>query len=386
VGLAVIVGLGTLAITTPCALASSRYAEPKNVQIGMAHSWSLTIGSSTSAAQRAFGVVAREPRHAVILVKCFWAFVLPFVLATAGFRVVGQRGMRGRLWCGLLCAAMAVSPLAIPAERRLLRFLAAMTVASQGAKLYDHRLDCLRGRKTRLREYLGFLVNPFVIVRRCLTLEPRPPRTKNLQGLVGGICGLAAGVVLCRHVFVIDWSNIPFLVEHSAKMFAFYVALFSGLSAGSAGWRLLGGSARDYMNRPYLARTPGGFWRRYNRISQQFFAEDIFKSLDHRLGGPDRILTVFVVSAVVHEYVFGIATGRIQGYQTAFFLLQGVAVTATARVRPRGRLAILWATATALFMLVSSTLFFASMQGVVPFYARPFGGWSWEGWTRHESP
>jgi D-alanyl-lipoteichoic acid acyltransferase DltB (MBOAT superfamily) len=140
------------------------------------------------------------------------------------------------------------------------------------------------------------------------------------------------------------------------------------------------------MHRPYLARTPADFWRRYNRNFQQFFAEDLFKSLDHRLGGPARIVIVFLFSAVLHEYVFGIATGRIQGYQTAFFLLQGVAVAGTARARPIGRLAILWAAATAVFMLLSSMVFFASMQGVVPFYARTFGSWSWHGWNRQEPP
>jgi hypothetical protein len=38
----------------------------------------------------------------------------------------------------------------------------------------------------------------------------------------------------------------------------------------------------------------------------------------------------------MHEYIFGMAIGRVQGYQTAFFLLQGVAVAATARVKAKG--------------------------------------------------
>jgi hypothetical protein len=37
-----------------------------------------------------------------------------------------------------------------------------------------------------------------------------------------------------------------------------------------------GGSARDYMDRPFLARTPAEFWRRYNRNVQQFFLHDVF--------------------------------------------------------------------------------------------------------------
>jgi D-alanyl-lipoteichoic acid acyltransferase DltB (MBOAT superfamily) len=230
------------------------------------------------------------------------------------------------------------------------------------------------------------MANPFIVVRRRLAFEPRPARAADVRNLVGGLCGLAAGVAAGRQIFVVDWCKAPFLLEHSAKLIALYVPTLSGLAAGAAGWRLFGGSARDYMNRPYLARSPADFWRRYNRNFQQFFLEDVFHTLDGRLGRPARIMIVFSVSAMLHEYVFGIATGRVQGYQTAFFLLQGIAVAGTTRVRPRGWQAIPWATGTALFVLLSSTLFFASMHGVVPFYSRPFGGWSWEGWTRLETP
>jgi hypothetical protein len=43
----------------------------------------------------------------------------------------------------------------------------------------------------------------------------------------------------------------------------------------------------------------------------------------------------FAVSAVVHEYVFGVSLGRVQGYQTLFFLLQGLGVAATVRLQRR---------------------------------------------------
>ena len=314
------------------------------------------------------------------------AFVLPFLVATAGFPVVGQRGATGRLWFALLCAAMAFCPVSLPVEHRLLRFLAALTVVIQGFKLYDLRLDLLHGRHVRFPEYLTFLANPFVAVRRRLSFEPRPTRAVYGWRLMVGICGLAVGVVAGRQVFVADWSKAPFLLEHSTKMIAFYVPTLSALSASVAGWRLLGGSARDYMNRPYLARTPADFWHRYNRNFQQFFLEDVFNTLDNRLSRPVKIMIVFALSAMLHEYVFGIATGRVQGYQTAFFLLQGISVAATMRVRPRGWRAIPWAMGTTLFVLLCSTLFFASMQGVVPFYSRPVGGWSWQGWTRYQTP
>jgi hypothetical protein len=57
----VAVSLRAWTITTPCARAPRRDAEPKNFPIGIAHSWSWAIGSSTGAAQRSFdGVVSRR--------------------------------------------------------------------------------------------------------------------------------------------------------------------------------------------------------------------------------------------------------------------------------------------------------------------------------------
>jgi hypothetical protein len=65
----------------------------------------------------------------------------------------------------------------------------------------------------------------------------------------------------------------------------------------------------------------------------------------------------------------------VQGYQTGFFLLQGVAVAATARIKARGWRAVPWTAATFGFNLLSSVLFFASMNGLVPFYARGLPAW-----------
>ena len=119
----------------------------------------------------------------------------------------------------------------------------------------------------------------------------------------------------------------------------------------------------------FLARTPAEFWRFYNRPVGQFFHEYVFKTL----GGPRRpvlaVFLTFVISGVIHEYLFDVPARRILGTQMAFFLIQGVAVIARLRVRPRG-----WAAAPAViltfaFNLLTARVFLASMHAVVPFYA-----------------
>jgi D-alanyl-lipoteichoic acid acyltransferase DltB (MBOAT superfamily) len=128
------------------------------------------------------------------------------------------------------------------------------------------------------------------------------------------------------------------------------------------------------MANPFAARTPADFWKRYNRPAQQFLYEDVFKPLGGRRSPVRATLATFLVSAIIHEYVFDIAVGRVQGYQAAFFLIQGLAVAATLRVRPAGRAAVPWVVGTFAFNLATSVLFFASIGEVLPFYARRGAG------------
>ena len=86
------------------------------------------------------------------------------------------------------------------------------------------------------------------------------------------------------------------------------------------------------------------------------------------------MLVVFAASAAIHEYLFAVALGRVEGYQSAFFLAQGVAAALTMRLRPRGPAAAVGIAATLAFNLATSVLFFASVDGMVPFYDRSRSG------------
>ena len=85
-------------------------------------------------------------------------------------------------------------------------------------------------------------------------------------------------------------------------------------------------------------------------------------------------LGVFLVSGLLHEYVFATALGRVQGYQLAFFSIQGIGVVLTARARPPRAVGI---PATLAFLGLTSILFFASVQGFGPFYQEGLPSWLW---------
>ncbi|WP_426305111.1 MBOAT family O-acyltransferase [Acidovorax facilis] len=313
----------------------------------------------------------------------FAGFLAPYLLAIACFPQLSHRGKVSYARSGLLLGGwllIVLSPWLIPAEESLARFLAAMGATLIAAKVIDACLDQRRKAPPTWKEFLTFLTNPFALVRRCLPLERPVPAHTNLLRLVLGSMGCAMGIALLNGLFRVDWQRWPFLLEHTSKVTALMVAIVSGLSAATALWRWSGGAAREYMDHPFAARTPADFWRRYNRNMQQFFWEDIFKPLRGHRTPVRTTLLVFGVSALLHELIFYAAIGRVQGYQTVFFALHGVASAMTLRVRARNVwAAIPWISATLAFNLTSSVLFFASIHQVTPFYARGLPEWL-QGW------
>ena len=235
------------------------------------------------------------------------------------------------------------------------------------AKLYDvfraADLHCQKG----LRSYMIWLPNCFWLVGR--KVPPSQPRRRDWNRLPGKIVLAAGSVAILVFVFTYDWPTCPFALEHGVKVAVTYSAVVSLTGLGAIAYRLLGGVALDFMASPAAAPTPAEFWRRWNRPAQQFLQEYAFRpagGLHHPIRAT---LVTFAVSAVVHEYVFGIAAGQFQGWQALFFLSQGVAATLTFRSRPTGWSRAIGTFLTISFNLAAAVLFFKSVNMILPFYS-----------------
>jgi hypothetical protein len=151
---------------------------------------------------------------------------------------------------------IALSPCLIPTRNPLPRALAAVNAVVVAVKLFDVCHDVQRGTPSGWRQFVTFLLNPFLLVRRCLPAEPRPSVRSDLLSAAGGALGLAAGITLLRAMFRTDWGGRPFLAEHVVKVAAFFLVVFSGLALAAASWRLLGGPARAVQR---SSGSAGGF-------------------------------------------------------------------------------------------------------------------------------
>jgi hypothetical protein len=302
-------------------------------------------------------------------------FLVPFVVAAAAYPGLLRCGRCLWLITFGTCVLIVSSPWFIPADAPLVRFIASISAAVLAIKFIDAARDVQRGRPPSWRAFADFLAHPFTHVRRSLVQERRPSRRESLLTVLAASTTCALAAALLWALLQMDWSDVPFLVEHAGKAAALMLMVTSALGAAAALWRLGGGTARDYMDRPFIATTPAEFWRRYNRNVHQFFWQDVFGGRRSRSAPIRSILLIFALSALLHEFIFLAAIGEVQGYQTAFFLLQGLAAAATARVRVKGWRVVPWMAGTLVFNLLSSVLFFASLHQVAPIYAHGLPLW-----------
>jgi len=270
---------------------------------------------------------------------------------------------------------VSACPFIIVPKMMLGRGLAGMFTIWILVKAYDLEAQAIRGKQPSFPQFLQFSINGFWLVIQRRPAEMRLTAMQNAKLLIGRSAVALVSIALCIIVFKTDWTHRPFVVEHIAKVCTFYLALMWSTNAAAAAWRLAGGIALDPFDDPALARTPGQFWRGWNRPAAQFFHEHVFNRAGGRRHLVRATLVTFAVSALIHEYLFCIALGRPQGFQLAFFMLQGFAVIVTLKIHPRGRQALLWTLITFAFELAVSVLFFASVNHVLPFYSRPLPGW-----------
>lgn len=291
--------------------------------------------------------------------------------AAACFYPALRLGRRPRLVALLILSGVVLcSPLVIPARARPLRLLATVLAVMPAVKLWDlhrGRMECSR---PRLGQFLLYLPNPFNIVWRHVIVERTPAVRADLLRVALGAIGSAGAAFVFFVVFAAPWRHLPLALEHCTKLPALFLLILVLPNTLAAAYRVVGIPATDFSDNFFLARTPAEFWRGYNRPAAQFFYHDLFKALHGSRRPVLAALATFAFSGLVHEYVFDLPAGRVQGYQMAFFMIQGVVSVAAARLRPTGWRAVLCNLATIAFMLATGALFFASMNECIPFYAR----------------
>ena len=185
-------------------------------------------------------------------------------------------------------------------------------------------------------------------------------------------CAYTIAIIGCFLIVIavwgFAWQRYPWAIEHCVKVMAICGFIQFGSNIGASTLRLLGILASDFSGWFVAAATPAEFWRRWNKPAGRFLFEYVFVPAGgwHHLYLA--VMATFCLNGLIHEYVFGIAAGRVLGWAFPFFLIQGLATAATMRLRPRGWGRVTGIVLTLLFNLATSVLLFACVNAVVPFY------------------
>ncbi len=302
---------------------------------------------------------------------CLAGFVLALLFLPALRWPVWPRAAAG----GLLGTALLLAPLIIGPEQPLDRAIAAVFTGTWAIKMYDVYRGASFGSILPLRRYLLFLVIPFCHVARLWDDAPIQPRRQSLRRVLrGSMLGAAAGASLI--IFDLGaLGAVSFLLEHSARITLIFAAVAGCADAAFGLYCLARGRGWPLFENFFLSRSPAEFWRRYNMTVTQYMFENVFRPCGGARAPIRATLAAFFFSGVLHEYIASIALARVQGFQMAFFMVQGLAVAATQRLRPRGAWAAIGVASTAAFMLVTSMLFAASAARMFRLYSAHAPAW-----------
>jgi hypothetical protein len=313
---------------------------------------------------------------AISLLACLAAI---YALAVAIFPIIWRRDAYAIVTVFVACCGIVASLFIIPREHVVLRALAALVIVDLVFRVIDFARQRWRGeiQTAGWADYFGFLIPfPWLLAvfgqkNRRLRVDQRS--TTDLLRLLLGLAGTVLGFALLFAANKSSALQSSFLLDHITKLFIYVLAIESIAQALCGLERLVGFDTRPLFDRVHLARTPADFWRRANTRSQAWLYLNVFVPSGGRRALSRGIWATFLVSGLLHEIAFDIATSRITGYQLIFFLLQGPAVLYSPRLDRLARTRGIWGAAlahaaTILWFATTSIFFFAGVDRIFPFF------------------
>ncbi len=298
---------------------------------------------------------------------------LAYGLALALWSLAGSRCIP--VWLSH-CVGVAVlfTPMLIPGQHVMPRAWACMLSVELFFKTSDYVSQRRQGsiEDKRFLRYAGFLV-PFPVF-----LVRFGERHRGSQFTLSGCreAVVAGGIVLLCFILLGLMSGIAsvrtsFLLDHSLKFVVFTLAIESLARLLHGLERMAGYNTRPLIDDAWRSRTVGEFWDRYNTRVHSWFEHNVFLPLNARRAPVRAVIVTFLLSAILHEIGFAIATSRIDGYQFTFFILKAPAVILWRSLQryangPATR--IMLQVSTILWMWATSMFFFHGVNRVFPFF------------------
>jgi hypothetical protein len=277
--------------------------------------------------------------------------LLQVMLVVAAVQLMGRRAWRqsAAVACWLLAVLLPIHLPTIPLVRALLTALALLCLV----KILQVARD--PGRWS-FRERTWHALVPFDIATTTRSTPALDRRLLANFGLHAAIALLALGGLglLPR--------NLPLPLE-VVRLVLGGLLVYTGMEALTEAVRLVHGmvgvSVPPLQDRPITSMSIREFWsRRWNRPVSGWLDQFIFEPVARRLGVEWALFAAFAVSALLHAWMFLVASGRLAAIMAgAFFLFQALLVLGESAVKLRQQSPRLRRCWTAGLLCLSSPLF-----------------------------
>ncbi|MCR9164670.1 MAG: MBOAT family protein [Nannocystaceae bacterium] len=259
-------------------------------------------------------------------------WIMPAVLAAGLALLVRSRRIPGALGVG--CAS--VIPFVAPSSPQWLRLIVSAFAVVWAARVWERA----HGREPDVaagwRFWLWWGVPADARLPRT-SAEAAENKRRGVARLLRAAAKLGVVVVVVgvnRSVDDITASTVGF----TAWSMIYVYASISGVADALTGALMLTGlHMSESFEAPMLARSPGEFWgRRWNRFITRWAFRNVFIPAGGRRSPARATMLVFVLSGLMHEYLLVAFQGgwsRYAGWTLAFFIVHGLVVVATARVK-----------------------------------------------------
>ena len=251
---------------------------------------------------------------------------------------MARRSLPNRFRTGCVVIALLACPLLIPANEILLRAVASLICGDLAFKVTDlSRLQATNDVPMRFSDFCRFLIPfPFLLVvfqQHQEQLSHADWRWTNISRIIVAIVFCALSIGLMYAASLLPAVKSSFLFDHVVKVSAF-VLLLEALSRFLYRLeRLCGHDTVPIVNQIFKSRTVAEFWQRYNTRVHSWFYFNVFRRTRVRHSRAFSVVVAFLVSGLIHELMFGIATSRFDGYQLTLFLAQIPAVLTSRLLR-----------------------------------------------------
>lgn len=256
--------------------------------------------------------------------KAFWLFGMPTLLGISFF--VLHSGLPRRTRIALVLGAHApllLIPIFWRIENIYLQLLQALLICTVIWKYIIYFYEIADFEKPSFLAYLGYMtLYPTLFVERGNTL---PPLRNALDFLLGflkiglGLWAIEINVAYRLRAYSFWLDDIFQIFEFYCFASAYGHFLFPPL-------RVLGFRVPPLNNGAFVSKSLSEFWTKWNTPWTRFFYRYVFLASGGRRRYHRGVLLTFFVSGAVHEYLFDVTLGRVQGTVLLFFMVHALLI------------------------------------------------------------